>query len=157
MVEAFLRVTHARWQRYPEVPVQRPASGVIDRVLADPDAFLLIATEFKSQIRRLEQQLRWAMLKAEGLPATTIGSSMPNGRPAKIDRLLVLRSTDATRTLARDFANTISAAYPAQTKAVLSSLIDAGPWPGSGVIWMTNDQRGWHIMDRQPPGVRVGG
>lgn len=155
MVEAILRILHPRWQRFPEVPVHRPAAGVIDLVLADPSLFLLVAAEFQSELRRLEQQLRWAALKAEGLPATSIAQLVGTAQ-SKVDRLLVLRSTRATRVLARDYGKTLRAAYPARMADVLASLTGDAPWPGSGVVWITLDRRGAHVMDRRPPGVVLG-
>ena len=38
IVEALLRIIHPRWRRFLEVAVHRPARGVIDVVLHDPDA-----------------------------------------------------------------------------------------------------------------------
>ena len=155
MVEAFIRILHPRWQRFPEVAVHRPASGVIDLVLADPRPAVLVATEFQSQLRRLEQQIRWAGLKSEGLAATSIPQLVGLEQP-RVDRLLVLRSTQATRALARDFEATLRSAYPARTDEVLASLRGEGPWPGSGIVWLTIDRNGARVMDRRPPGVRLG-
>jgi transcriptional regulator with XRE-family HTH domain len=157
MVEAFLHILHPRWQRFPEVPVHRPASGVIDLVIGSAAESLLVATEFHSQVRRLEQQVRWARIKADGLATTPLTELISNGdHPIRIDRLLVLRSTTATRGLARDFAATLAAAYPARTAEVLASLAGDAPWPGAGVVWVTIDKHGAHVMERMPPGVRLG-
>ena len=154
MVEAFIRILHPRWQRFPEVVVQRPAYGVIDLALADPPKQLLVATEFQSQLRRLEQQIRWARTKALGLAETSVAQLL-TGSPT-VERLLVLRSTAATRALAREFEATLSAAYPARTADVLASLTGAALWPGSGIVWITIDKGDVHVMDRRPPGVRLG-
>ena len=156
MVESFLRILHPRWERFPEVVVQRPAYGVIDLALADVGARLLVASEFHSQIRRLEQQLRWARTKAEGLLHASLAELVSADGPPTVDRLLVLRSTVATRELARAFEATLAAAYPARTADVLAALRGEAPWPGSGVVWITFDEGRAHVMDRQPPGVRLG-
>jgi transcriptional regulator with XRE-family HTH domain len=156
MVEAFIRILHPRWERFPEVVVQRPAYGVIDLALADPSAQVLVATEFQSQLRRLEQQIRWARTKSLGLADTQLGQLAPGGHLPTIDRLLVLRSTVATRAVAREFEATLSAAYPARTADVRASLTGSASWPGSGIAWITIDKGGVHVMDRQPPGVRLG-
>lgn len=68
MVEAVLRVLDATWSHFVEVPVYRPASGVIDLVLAERSTNQLVAAEFQSQVRRHEQQIRWARVKADSLP-----------------------------------------------------------------------------------------
>lgn len=156
MVEAFLRILHPRWQRFPEQPVHRPAAGLIDLALADAGAALLVAAEFHSQLRRLEQQIRWARAKSEGLASTALGELVGDGAAPRVDRLLVLRSTSATRALAREFEATLSAAYPARTEDVLASLTGQAEWPGSGVVWVTIDKGDVHVMARQPPGVALG-
>jgi transcriptional regulator with XRE-family HTH domain len=156
MVEAFIRILHPRWERFPEVVVQRPAYGVIDLALVDVEAALLVASEFHSQIRRLEQQIRWAKTKSEGLLATPFATMVGADGMPNIDRLLVLRSTAATRELAREYELTLAAAYPARTADVLAALVDAAPWPGAGIVWITMDKGDVHVMDRRPPGVRLG-
>jgi transcriptional regulator with XRE-family HTH domain len=156
MVEAFLRVLAPRWDRFPETVVSRPASGVIDLALADRAACLLVAAEFHSQLRRLEQQIRWARAKADGLLETSIGHLLNCSTTATTDRLLVLRSTAATRELARLFEATLTAAYPARTADVLAALAGDAPWPGSGIVWITFDEGRASVMRRQPPGVRLG-
>jgi len=78
------------------------------------------------------------------------------GEPT-IHRLLVLRSTAATRELARRFEATLMAAYPAPAKAVFQALTAADrPWPGHGILWA--DVRGdkVRILDRPPRGVTLG-
>ena len=59
-----------------------------------------------------------------------------------MSRLLVLRSTVATRELARQFEATLAAAYPARTADVVNALTSAdGHWPGDGIVWMHLDGR----------------
>jgi len=157
MVEAFIRILDPRWQRFPETAVYRPAAGVIDLALADPAASLLVAAEFHSQLRRLEQQLRWARVKSDGLVETPLATLIQaERRPPRIDRLLVLQSTAATRELARSFESTFAAAYPARTPDILASLSGTAEWPGSGIVWMTIEDGRAHVMTRQPTGVRLG-
>ena len=69
IVEELLRIAHPRWRRMTEVPVYRPARGRIDVVLHDPQPAEVVATEVHSQVRRLEQQLGWARMKADSLPS----------------------------------------------------------------------------------------
>src|SRR5215210_9458263 len=71
MVEALLEQRSPRWRAALEVAVHRPARGVIDVVLErDDDDGLTVAVEVHSQLRRLEQLLRWANLKRESLPSS---------------------------------------------------------------------------------------
>jgi transcriptional regulator with XRE-family HTH domain len=157
MVEAMLRILHPRWSRFPEVPVRKPASGVIDLVVADRHARLLVAAEFHSQLRRLEQQIRWARDKADSLGSTSIADLVVDGTvAARVSRLLVLRSTRATRTLATEFESTLAAAYPARTADLMASLVGEAAWPGAGVVWIRLDGRRTHVMEEPPPGVRLG-
>jgi len=157
MLEAMLRILHPRWSRFPEVPVRKPASGVIDPVVADQRAGLLVAAEFHSQLRRLEQQIRWARDKADSLGSTSIADLAVNGASAaRVSRLLVLRSTRATRTLATEFESTLAAAYPARTADLMASLAGDAAWPGAGIIWVRLDGRHTHVMAEPPPGVRLG-
>jgi DNA-binding XRE family transcriptional regulator len=153
MVEAVLRVLDPRWAHFVEVPVYRPAVGVIDLVLAERATDLLVAAEFHSQLRRLEQQIRWARGKADSLPSTSIGEL---SRRTAVDRLLVLRSTRETRALAVDFAKTLSSAYPARTSEIVEALRGEARWPGSGIAWVHRDGNRTHLMDGPPRGVRLG-
>src|SRR3954468_22992720 len=100
IVEALLGLAHPSWKRLVEVPVWRPVRGVIDAVLSQPGD-LYVVTEVHSEIRRLEQQLRWATEKAEALPSAAAWTMLSGGDPSvAISRLLVLRSTKANRDLA---------------------------------------------------------
>jgi transcriptional regulator with XRE-family HTH domain len=67
MIEALLRVLDPRWVPTPEVRVVQPARGVIDLVLDDLSSPTTIASESQSEIRRLEQQVRWSAEKSDGL------------------------------------------------------------------------------------------
>ena len=111
ITEALVRIVDPRWTRFLEVPVHRPARGVIDAVLHDQDAGIILATEVQSELRRLEQQVRWSNEKAESLPSADFWRFV-DGEP-RIDRLLVLRSTRTNRQLAERYAETLRVAYPA--------------------------------------------
>ena len=69
MIEALLTLLPSDWERYVEVAVTRPVRGVIDVVLARPAAGRIVSLEAHSEIRRLEQQLRWATEKSDALLA----------------------------------------------------------------------------------------
>ena len=104
IVEELLRIAHPRWRRMTEVPVYKPARGRIDVVFHDPQPAQVIATEVHSQVRRLEQQLGWARMKAESLPSADFWRFADS---PTVGQLLVIRSTRATRELARRFEATL--------------------------------------------------
>jgi len=137
MVEAVLRVLDATWSHFVEVPVYRPASGVIDLVLAERSTNHLVAAEFQSQVQRLEQQIRWARVKADSLPFSSIGAVA--GGEAAVDRLPVLRSTQANRSIPEEFEQTLASAYPARSRDVAAGLRGEGRWPGSGIVWVVRE------------------
>ena len=149
MIEALLRVVHERWTRELEVVVGR-GRGLIDLVLADRLTPAVIAVEAQSEIRRLEQQLRWAAEKADAL-ADRYNPRRP------VSRLLVLRSTTATRELPRRYAASFAAAYPAKTVDVLAALTSsAAAWPGPGMVWVRLDNGQATLLSGPPRGVALG-
>jgi transcriptional regulator with XRE-family HTH domain len=138
IVEALLRIADPRWQRHVEVPVYRPVRGVIDVVLVDRTSSAVVAIEVHSELRRLEQQLRWANEKAAALPSSAIWPSA-GARPV-VHRLMVVRSTRTNRRLAAEFATTLATAYPASAAAAFQALAEpATPWPGDAWVWATLD------------------
>lgn len=159
MVEALLAAAHHRWARFVEVSVRTPARGSIDVVLGQPAERLLVAVEVCSQIRRLEQLLRWTAEKAEALPATGLGAAMAgqDQRPVSVSRLLVVRSTGSTRRVAAEFAETLRAAYPARSRdAVRALLRPNAPWPGAAIVWMTVGGGRAALLSGAARGVGVG-
>jgi transcriptional regulator with XRE-family HTH domain len=156
MVEALLRELDARWRIDLEVPISRPARGVIDLVLTDRAGSPVVAAEAQSQIRRLEEQIRWAAEKADGL-ANRLERDDRGPSARTVSRLLILRSTLATREIARQYHATLAAAYPAATTAVVRSLTSSGvPWPGAGIVWMRFDGGRAVLMRHPPRGVDLG-
>lgn len=150
MVEALLRSVHPRWARFPEVAVHRPVRGFIDLVLADRVDNLLVAVEVHSQIRRLEQQLRWANDKADALRGLAELSPVgPAGGAPTISRLLVLRSTQATRATLDSHWHLLAAAYPAPQRSVMAALSGHAAWPGAGIVWMTVESGQARVVDRR--------
>jgi transcriptional regulator with XRE-family HTH domain len=150
--EETLRIAHPVWGRLTEVGVFRPARGRVDIVLHRPE--VVIANEIQSQLTRLEQQVGWATLKAESLPSAEFWR-FADPQP-QISRLLILRSTRATRELAARFEETLKASYPAPAGAVHAALVDGAPWPGAGLLWADVDGDDVRIRDRPPRGIRVG-
>lgn len=156
ITEALVRILHLRWTRMLEVPVYRPVRGVIDLVAHDRVANVAIATEVQSQMRRLEQQVRWSNEKADALPSAEFWRFVdPEPR---IDRLLVLRTTRVNRELASRFSETLATAYPGSTAIAYRALTTSdGLWPGSAVLWSTVAGDTARILDRPPKGVPLGG
>jgi transcriptional regulator with XRE-family HTH domain len=156
MIEAFLSVLHPSWQRYPEVPVHRPVRGVIDLVIAHPPSGRVVSVEAHSDLRRLEQQLRWAAEKTDALPSAAVWPALTAGdRPATVSRILLLRSTRSTRSLARSFPETFAAAYPADPTSLLDGLLDPSTsWPGSGLLWVSLEGNSVAIIRGVPRGAR---
>jgi transcriptional regulator with XRE-family HTH domain len=147
MVECLLREIHPLWRARLEVPVPRPVRGVVDAVLTRRDAPLLVIGEFQSTLPRLEQQLRWMAEKADALASA---------EGVLASRLLVLRSTEATRSIAREFESTLRVAYPARTRDATESLRRGEPWPGDSIIWIRIDGDRVDLLDGPPRGVALG-
>jgi hypothetical protein len=155
MVETVLRDLDPRWRTAVEVPVNQPGRGVIDLVLTDRSSPAIVASEAQSELRRLEQQLRWGSEKADGLAQRL--SRDANGTPVAVSRLLIIRSTETTRELARRFASTLAAAYPARTEDVVRALTMPSPqWPGAGIVWMRIDGGNATLLRYPPRGVDLG-
>ena len=154
IVEELLRIADPRWRRFTEVPVYRPARGRVDAVLHDPGAAVVVATEVHSQVHRLEQQQGWANLKAESLPSADFWRHLD--REPAVSRLLVLRSTKATRELAKQFESTLGAAYPARAADVFAALSGNANWPANGLLWADVTGDVVRILDRPPRGVMLG-
>jgi transcriptional regulator with XRE-family HTH domain len=153
LVEELLRIAHPRWPRMTEVPVYKPARGRIDAVFHDLPPAQVIATEVHSQMRRLEQQLGWARMKAQSLPSADFWQFADG---STVGQLLVIRSTRATRELARRFEATLRAAYPASVADTLGALARTRPWPGNGLLWADVTEDAARVLDRPPRGVTLG-
>jgi transcriptional regulator with XRE-family HTH domain len=158
MEGALLRVLHRRWLPSPEVVVSRPARGVIDLALDDPRDGVLVATELQSRIERLEQQIRWHREKEESLPSSQLWRFATAGGATSrtTSRLLVLRSTQDLRSLARTCERTLAAVYPARTADALASLRGEAAWPGPAIVWMRVEAGVALLMDGPPRGLRLG-
>ena len=149
ITEVLVRILDARWTRLVEVPVNRPARGVIDLVAHDLGAGIVIATEVQSELRRLEQQLRWSNEKASSLPSADFWRFVEPG--VKIDQLLVLRSTRANRQLAERFSQTLAAVFPASPIDAYRALTTPDiPWPGSSILWATVEGDAARILEGPP-------
>lgn len=146
ILEALLPIAAPIWRPYTEVTIWRPSHGSIDLVLHRQNARVWIAVEIESELRRLEQTVRWSREKAESLPSSSIWSDADAGSAGapKISRLLIVRRTRATQTVAREFSRQLAVAYPAHPEDALAALRGTAPWPGAALIW----------ADIKPDGVR---
>lgn len=159
MVEALLDTLDPRWRRLLEVAVYRPSRGYIDMVVASPPERLVVAVEAQSEIRRIEQQLRWAAAKAESLPSAAEWRMLvpPDQTQHVISRVLLVRSSRSMRELARTYEATLTAVYPARAIDIHRALTSAAaPWPGAGIIWASVERGQARILDRPPRGVSLG-
>lgn len=136
----------------------RPVRGVVDAVLHHRTAGVVIATEVHSQIRRFEQKLRWANAKADALlKGSKLPLVGPGGEAPTVSRMVLLRSTAASRELARTLAESFRAAYPGSTRDAVQSLTTADArWPGSTLIWARVDGSNAAIMSDPPRGITLG-
>ncbi|MBI2777037.1 MAG: helix-turn-helix transcriptional regulator [Chloroflexi bacterium] len=135
IVEALLASRAARWRAAVEVPVWRPVRGWIDVVLADPQSGAVVAVEVESSLRRIEQLLRWSTAKAEALPSARDWPFGTAGGPTPVSRLLVVRSTRATREAGALAAETFAASLPGDPRQALAALTGEGSWPGPSLLW----------------------
>jgi transcriptional regulator with XRE-family HTH domain len=147
IIEALIGILDQSWVPQPEVPVMRPVRGVIDLVLRRE--IEVVACEVQSELRRLEQVLRWSAEKAAALERAA------EEPPAS--RLLVVRSTTATREIARRFEATLRAACPAMSIDAFRALsTPAEAWPGPAILWARLEGGRAEILERPPRGVRIG-
>lgn len=133
IVEALIASLHPRWRPYPEVAVRHPVRGWIDVVLHAEREGCVVATEIQSDLRRLEQLLRWFPEKVAALPSW-------EGWPHLIEvnqrsSLLIVRSTKATRAIGREFERQLAAAYPAHPADAIAALTGTTSWPGAALVW----------------------
>ncbi len=109
-------------------------------MLHDRAACLLVATEIQSDLRRLEQIVRWSGEKADSLPSWDDWTHL--GEAPQVSRLLIVRRTRATRAVAAEFERQLRVAYPAHPDDALASLHGASPWPGPAMVWAVFDRGG---------------
>jgi transcriptional regulator with XRE-family HTH domain len=133
ILEALIAQLHAGWKPYLEVAVRHPSRGWIDAVLHAEGAGQIVATEIQSDLRRIEQLLRWFAEKVASLPSW-VGWAQLGGTTAP-SQLLIVRSTKATRTKGREFQRQLAAAYPGHPADAMAALTGTARWPGSALVW----------------------
>ncbi|MFN8632001.1 MAG: hypothetical protein U0838_17290, partial [Chloroflexota bacterium] len=95
---------------------------------------VILATELQSELRRLEQTIRWHGEKAAALPSW--GEWPKLGRPPEISQLLIVRRTRATREVVAKFGRQLRAAYPAHPDDAIEALSKPdATWPGAALLW----------------------
>jgi len=155
LIETLLARAHPRWRPRLEVPVYRPARGVIDLVLIEPKTGEVVGSEAHSEIRRAERQLRWA---AEKVDALSSASGWPwMDRQPRVGRLLLLRSTQATRSVVASAPTLFRAAYPGRSADAIAALTGAAArFPEAAIVWV--DLRGTtsRLLDGPPRRIAVG-
>jgi transcriptional regulator with XRE-family HTH domain len=149
ILEALLAVVSPRWQRFTEVLVFRPARGVIDAVLVDPRARLVLAVEVQSELRRLEQLIRWSNEKAASLSSWSRWPAVASGEAPTVSSVLVVRRTRSNVEIGKAFARQLEVAYPAHPQDALAALTSDRPWLGSALLWARLDAAGARLMTRR--------
>jgi transcriptional regulator with XRE-family HTH domain len=147
ILEALLELLHPRWRPFLEVAVRRPARGWIDAVLHEPAQSLVVATEIQSDLRRIEQRLRWFGEKVASLPSWDGYDGL--GDVAPPSQLLVVRATVATRRVGKEFGRQLATAYPAHPADAVASLIGTAPWPGAALVWADLEAHGARFLARR--------
>jgi len=147
MVEALIRELASEWRAQPEVPVPA-ARGVIDLVLRRPADDTVVACECHSELRRLELVLRRLAEKTEALRGRETSS-------ANVSGLLLLRSTAATRAVARAYQATLAAAFPGSAADSLLALRGDAAWPGPAILWARVEGGRAVVLERPLRGVAV--
>ncbi len=157
MIAALLAVLHARWIARLEVAVYRPVRGVIDIVLQDRETWELVAGEGHSQLRAVEQQLRWAGQKADALESAKGFPWTPAAFEPRVGRLLLLRSCAANHELLASLPETFRTAYPDSTEVAVAALRTGDrPWPGSAIVWVDVDGAATRVLGSTPRAARIG-
>jgi len=144
ILEGLLEQLHPRWQAFSEVAVRSPARGWIDVALHDSRERRLVATEVQSELRRLEQLVRWSREKADSLPSWDGWARL--GEEPDVSLLLIVRRTRATHQLAREFGRQLALAYPVHPDDAVAALTGVAPWPGSALVWARLDADRVHLL-----------
>lgn len=147
ILEALLAGLHPRWHAFAEIATRRPSRGWIDAGLHDPRARVFVATEIQSELRRIEQLLRWSEAKADSVPSWE-GWPRLGDEPA-ISRLLIVRESRTNQAIAAEFRRVLRTAYPADPRDALAALRGPDAWPGPALIWAARDGGvGWRLVAR---------
>ena len=106
---------------------------------------MFIATEIQSELRRLEQLVRWSEAKAAALPSW---EGWPHlGEHVAVSRLLVVRDTRTNRDIAATFRRLLRTAYPSEPEDALAALV------GDAVVARPGRCCGHHLRGVSPDGI----
>jgi transcriptional regulator with XRE-family HTH domain len=152
MLELLLQVTHPRWQRFTEVAVRRPSRGWIDAVLHDASARLAVASEIQSELRRLEQVVRWSGEKAASLPSWEGWPYLARTRRSRAFWWSAGRARPG-RSPARSTASSVS---PTPPIPMMHSLRSPAPHHGPDHRWCGRSWRADAAGSPQVDDVRAG-
>lgn len=149
MIEALIGGLDDSWSPEVEVPVWTPSRGSVDVVLRR-SAGPIVAGEAQSELRRIEQHIRWSGSKAAALiPQPVDGPATGAERPS-VSMLLLLRTSTSNVAVVNQFADTLRSVYPAEHSTALAALRGDAPWPGSAIVWM-DVHRGVATFRGAPP------
>lgn len=145
MADVVIAATGPRWRIVPEVAVRRPVRGWIDLVLLDQAARLAVCTELESDLRRIEQLIRWSAEKAAALGSSALARAWPGETGAgvwapTVSRLLVVRWTRANREAVAATRRLVREAFPADPVDALDALSGSAAWPGPALLWARVDR-----------------
>jgi transcriptional regulator with XRE-family HTH domain len=138
LAESILCVIHPKWTRHSEIAVRQPSRGWIDLGLHASNYGVFVATEIQSELRRLEQLVRWSEAKAAALPSW---EGWPHlGEQVAVSKLLVIRDTRTNRDVAATFRRLLRTAYPSDPDDALAALVGDVPWPGAALLWASPER-----------------
>lgn len=146
MIDALVARLDPRWGATPEVWVTEPIKGVIDLLLTDRNGARIVC-EAHSELRRVEQQVRWLGAKVEALAGH--GRTRPSS-------LLLLRDHPSTRAVAIQYADYLATTFPARHRDAVTALTANAPWPGNAIVWMEAVRGRAALLDEPPRGVTIG-
>ncbi len=148
MIEALIRRLHPGWKTWPELQVPL-ARGFIDLAMAK-QVGPGVACEAHSELRAIDTIVRRLREKAHAL--TELGTAGTD-----VSMLLLVRTTERTRAVARLYAATLAAAFPARAADAFAALTGPDrPWPGPATLWVRVDSGLAEVLDQPPRGVLVG-
>ena len=146
---------HPRWRARSRCPyIDLPAESSMSSLPIC--AGELVGCEAHGEIRRAERQLRWAAGKTDALPSAD-GWPWMDLRP-RTSRLLILRSTAATRALVQSAPHLFAAAYPGRTSEAVEGLTtEKGTVPDAAIVWVDVPRaRASRMLDGPPRGMTSG-
>ena len=135
--------------------VYRPVRGVIDLVLDAGPEGAIVACEAQSQLRRIEQQIRWSRAKADALGLARDAAATGSLRAQSAGSCSSARPL-RTRAVVAQYADLVAAAYPARAIDAYAALTGEAAWPGDVLLWCRVENGHATVLDRPPRGIRVG-